>query len=402
MIVIGAISGTSVDGIDVAAVHLTGAGTPRLHCRILAGRTVPWTEELRARLLALLPPARCGVAEVARLDALTGAEIADAVASLRDELPQGADLAVSHGQTVHHWVEGGTALGTMQIGRPALIAEKTGLPVISDVRSADIAAGGQGAPLAGMLDVLVLRGLGGPPVTRAALNLGGIANVTVLAPSGAAAYDTGPANCLIDAAVQAMTNGCETFDRDGAHAGRGQVDTRLLGRLLADPYFALPAPKSTGREHFHAAYVDGLLDGDPPVRGDDLVATLTELTAVTVADALRGHGITQVFGSGGGMHNPDLVRRLRRHLAPATLEPSTGLGLPVDGKEACLMALLGYLTWHGIPGVPASATGGTLTGAGRAVVLGSISPGRDPLVLPEPCPPPLTMTVDAGDSDTCI
>lgn len=402
MIVIGAISGTSVDGIDVAAVELTGAGTPRLHCRIVAERTVPWTEEVRARLLAVLPPAPTTIAEVARLDTVAGDEVAAAIASLSEELPGGADLAVAHGQTVYHWVEEGAALGTLQLGRPARIVEKTGLPVISDVRSADIAAGGQGAPLAGMLDVLVLRGVGGPPATRAALNLGGIANVTVLGRSGATAYDTGPANCLIDAAVQAMTNGSETSDRNGAHAARGQVDTRLLGHLLADPYFALPAPKSTGREHFHAAYVDGLLDGDPPVRDDDLVATLTELTAVTVADALRGHGVTQVWGSGGGMHNPVLVRRLRRHLAPAVLEPSTGLGLPVDGKEACLMALLGYLTWHGIPGVPASATGGTLTGADRPVVLGSISPGRDPLVLPEPCPPPLTMTVDAGDSDTCI
>lgn len=393
MLVVGAISGTSVDGIDVAAAHLSGADSGRLLLQPLADRTVPWRDRTREMILSALPPGECSASHLCRLDVLTGEEIAAAVRALVHELPEGrADLVVSHGQTLYHWIEDGVARGGLQLGQPAPIVEATGLPVVSDVRSRDIAAGGQGAPLAGMLDVLVLGGLRPGPV-RATVNLGGIANVTVAGPAGARAFDTGPADCLIDDAVRRMTGGHEHCDLDGRRARRGTVDQALLRRLLADPYYRRTPPKSTGREYFHGSYVPQVLRRHGSVSHDDLVATLTELTAVTVADALRAEGVQEVYGSGGGMHNPALVERIAHHLAPATVQSSAQLGLPVDGKEAYLMALIGYLTWHGIPAVP-DGVDGPLTGATRRRVLGRISPGDGPMRLPAPCPSPTSLHID--------
>jgi anhydro-N-acetylmuramic acid kinase len=369
MRVIGLISGTSMDGLDVAVADFTGAETGELRMRPIGARTWDWPAELRRRLLALLPPASTTIGEVAELDTLVGEESARAAVAALDEIAGGtADLVVSHGQTVFHWVEGGTARGTLQIGQPAPIAEATGLPVITDVRARDIAAGGQGAPLASTLDALVLRA---HPGVNAALNLGGIANVTVVPPTGEViAFDTGPASCLIDATVSRLTDGAEAYDHDGLRARRGSVDARLLDRLLADPFYALPPPRSTGRELFTDAYVQAAIGGlNHPVAPDDLVATLTELTARTIAKALAPYGVRAVYASGGGVHNPALMDALRAHLGTTEVHPSDALGLPVDDKEAYLMALVGYLTWHGLPGVLPGATGST-----RPHVLGRISP----------------------------
>lgn len=397
MIVVGCISGTSVDGIDVAVADLAGADSGQLTLRPLGARTYSWSSSTRASLLALLPPAPTSAADVCRLDVLAGREIAEAVQVAIDEFASGsADLVVSHGQTVFHWVEGEIAHGGLQLGQPAEIVERTGLPVVSDVRSRDIAAGGQGAPLAGTLDTLLLHGIS-PPASRALLNLGGIANVTVASPHGSAAFDTGPANCLVDAAVSAATSGAQSYDADGRLAASGHVDQVLLERLLNEPYYALPAPKSTGRELFRADYLAAF---DLDVRGlADLVATLTELTAVTVANALAPYDVTEVHASGGGVRNPVLMDRLAAHLAPARLATSDELGLPTDDKEGYLMALIGYLTWHGIPGVLADADGRTLTGARTPRVLGRISPGDKPLRLPEPGVTPRSLRVvdRAGD-----
>lgn len=393
MIVVGCISGTSVDGIDVAVADLDGADSGQLTLRLLGARTHSWSSSTRAGLLALLPPAPTTAADVCRLDVLAGREIAAAVQSTIDEFADGsADLVVSHGQTAFHWVESGTAHGGLQLGQPAAIVERTGLPVVSDVRSRDIAAGGQGAPLAGTLDLLLLKGLSRP---SALLNLGGIANVTVAAPHGVAAFDTGPANCLIDAAVSNATSGAQAYDADGRLAAAGHVDQALLDRLLAEPYFRLPAPKSTGRELFRADYLASYEHG---LGVADLVATLTELTALTVASALAPYGVVEVYGSGGGVRNPVLMDRLAAHLAPARLATSDELGLPVDDKEGYLMALIGYLTWHGIPGVLPDADGRPLTGARTPRVLGRISPGDRPLRLPEPgvTPRSLRLTTDAS------
>jgi len=457
MIVIGLMSGTSMDGMDVAVADLTlhdGA----LTLRPLGATEHPWPPEVRERLLGLLPPAEVGLAEVCALDTLVGQAAARAAALAVERFAGGrADLVVSHGQTVFHWVAGGRALGTLQLGQPAWITEATGLPVVSDIRSRDISAGGQGAPLASTLDALWLApeegsegppgdGSGGGPGTgpRAALNLGGIANVTVVsapvapggpgglcdpgepgasggpggsrdprepaapgdpgvsrhphepgvrgesrrAPGSVVAFDTGPANCLLDAAARRLTGGRSGSDVDGRMALAGTVRADLLARLLDEPYYRLPPPKSTGRELFATDYVERRSAGLPPVAAADLMATLTELTAVTVADACRPFGLAEVVVSGGGVRNPALLAALRDRLRPARVVTAEERGLPADGKEAYLMALLGFLSWHQIPGVVAGATGSAVPR-----VLGRISPGDAPLRLPPPAPRPRRLVI---------
>jgi anhydro-N-acetylmuramic acid kinase len=389
MIVIGLISGTSVDAIDVAAARFTWQhDTLTLHC--LGHRETPWPADTKRRLLAALPPAPVTMAEVCALDVLVGeAFAAAALGAIQDFAGGHADLIASHGQNVFHWVEAGRARGTLQLGQPAIIAETTGLPVVSDLRARDVAAGGQGAPLASTLDALWLAGPGGP---RAALNLGGIANITVVAEPGAPvlAYDTGPASCLLDTEAARLTDGALTCDRDGRMALAGQVRDDLLDRLLAEPYYALPPHKSTGRELFDTAYVIRHLGALPPVSGVDLMATLTELTACTVADACRRHAVTEVVASGGGVRNPALMAALRRHLDPIALVTAEQRGLPSEAKEAYLFALLGCLSWHGLPGTAPGATG-----ARTPRILGSLNPGAAPLRLPDPRTPPKRLSIES-------
>jgi anhydro-N-acetylmuramic acid kinase len=358
MRVVGLMSGTSMDGLDAALASFEWdddavAMSPLRHIER------PWSDEVRARLHASLGRTTAG--ELCKLDQLIGQASAELATEL---LP--ADLVVSHGQTVHHWVEDGEANGTLQLGQPAWIVDATGLPVISDVRARDIAAGGHGAPLAGILDDLWLRG----EHTRAALNLGGIANVTIVRRDRPPlAFDTGPANCLLDEAARRMTG--RPSDEGGRLAARGTPDAALLQRLLDDPYYALAPPKSTGREHFRL--------GDLPDLGpEDLLATLTELTAITVADALAPYGPAEVVASGGGVRNPMLLAALERGL-PITI--SDEHGLPAQAKEAYLMALIGFLTWYQVP---------LLTGPR---VLGRISPGDAPLALPAPAGPPTGLLI---------
>ncbi|MDF8263495.1 anhydro-N-acetylmuramic acid kinase [Luteipulveratus flavus] len=387
MIVVGMISGTSMDGLDVAVADLSGAQTGDLVLRPLQARTWRWPESLRERLLALLPPSSTTVAEVAQLDELVGRSCAAAATAVVADVG-GADLVVSHGQTVFHWVTDGRAEGTLQLGQPAPIVQATGLPVVSDLRARDIAAGGQGAPLAGTLDTLLLRGFGGPG-TRAALNLGGIANVTVVPADGEpVAFDTGPANCLIDAAVTRITRGEASYDAGGAIAAAGTVREDLLDLLLAKPYYDLPAPKSTGRELFTTAYVEPYVAKVAPVADADLVATLVELTARTVGRALAPYDVDRLVVSGGGVHNPVLMAALERALGRVEVKTSDAVGLPADDKEAYLMALIGYLTWHQVPGVLPG-----MTGADQPRVLGRISLGDNPVHLPEPGVSPRTLTI---------
>ncbi|MEV7096504.1 anhydro-N-acetylmuramic acid kinase [Amycolatopsis sp. NPDC051045] len=380
--VVGLISGTSIDGIDVAAADLH-AEDDTVVLTPLGELDVPYPEPLREGLLAALPPNPCTAGELTRLDTGVGRAFADAARRGAAELAGGsADLVASLGQTVFHWVEGGTVRGTLQLGQPAWIAERTGLPVCADLRARDVAAGGHGAPLASTLDQLWLRGLAedtGHPV--AALNLGGIANITVVAAGEPViAYDTGPANALLDLAAHRVTG--RRSDVDGRLALAGSVRGDLLVRLLADPYFAASPPKSTGKEHFNAAYLDTATAGLEPIEPADLLATLTELTAVTVADQCRRHGVTTVIASGGGVANPALMTALARNLpaVPNTvLKTSDDLGLPGAGKEAYLTALLGWLTWCGVPGTVPSATG-----ARGPRLLGALVPGAGPLTLPAP------------------
>lgn len=374
MRVVGLMSGTSYDAIDAAAAELTlkeGVLTLTPLGMISAG----YDDELRAALAGALPPSRTTMAEVCRLDTLIGQAFAAlAVRADRELCDTRAELIASHGQTVYHWVEQGRAYGTLQIGRSAWIAEATGLPVVSDFRPRDLAAGGQGAPLVSLLDLLWLRGRPGLPV---ALNLGGIANVTV---PPAVAFDTGPANALLDAAVQDLTGGRLGYDAEGTLAAAGEVHEPLLQRLLAEPYYRLPAPKTTGKELFHLPYLRAALDGFATIPAADVLATLTRLTARTVSDAVRPLGATEVIASGGGTRNPVLMAALRDALgARVPVRPSDELGLPSDAKEAYAFAVLGFLTLHGLPGnVP------RCTGAAGPRVLGTITPGSRGLRLPEP------------------
>lgn len=376
MRVIGLMSGTSYDAVDAAAADLELDGDT-LVLAPLGMVSAPYPAELRAALAAALPPAATGMREVCRLDTRIGQAFASLAVRADAELCGGrADLVASHGQTVYHWSENGTVHGTLQLGEPAWIAEATGRPVVSDLRARDVAAGGQGAPLVSIVDVLWLRGRPGVPV---ALNLGGIANITVAGSCPPAAFDTGPANALIDAAVRHFTDGRLGYDEDGALAARGRVDEALLRRLLDDPFYAQPPPRTTGKELFHLPYLRAALAGREALPVEDVVATLTLLTARTVADAARSAGATEVIASGGGTRNPVLMAVLRTELDGVPLRVSDALGLPSAAKEAYAFAVLGFLTVHGLAGtVPAC------TGARHPSVLGSLTPGRHGWRLPEP------------------
>ncbi|MEV6372064.1 anhydro-N-acetylmuramic acid kinase [Micromonospora musae] len=408
MKIVGLMSGTSYDGVDVAAAEFTVDGET-LRLRPLGHRGLDYDDELRARIGALLPPAATTIEAVCRLDNLLGDVFAEA-AALGTELAGGhADLVVSPGQTVFHWVQDGVARGTLQLGAVARVAARVGVPVLSDLRSADIAAGGQGAPLVPAFDALLLApdasagpateppGSAAPdasagPATepsegaapaanapRAALNLGGIANLTVVAPGAPVlGYDIGPANALLDAAARRLLD--RPCDLDGVRAAAGRVHSGLLAELLAEPYYAAPPPKSTGKELFHAGYLDERLAAlGEPVAADDVLATLTELTARVVAAECDRHRVTEVIAAGGGVRNPTLRARLTELGAGRwRLRTTDELGVPAQAKEAYAFALLGWLSWHGLPGSIRS-----VTGAARAAVLGSWTPsGPGPRATP--------------------
>jgi len=375
MRVLGMISGTSHDGVDCAVVDLDpDDGTGDLVMTVRHRDSIPYDDGLRRRIRDALPPAPTSFHEVCALDTLIGRAFAEAAAACTAAVP-GIELAVSHGQTMYHLVDGGTALGTLQLGQPAWIAERTGLPVVSDLRARDIAAGGQGAPLASTLDRMLLRGRDGVP---AALNLGGISNVTVVDADGARAWDIGPANALLDAVVVDRDAHPAGYDAGGAIAATGSVDARLLETLLAEPYYRLAPPKSTGKELFHLDHVRRALAavGRTGIGTADLLATLVALTVRTVADALEPERATEVFVSGGGARNTLMMSALADALPGARVTTTDELGVAADDKEAVLMALIGWSTVHGLPANTPSATG-----AVGARMLGSITPGGEPLRL---------------------
>lgn len=373
MKVIGLISGTSYDAIEAVATEIV-LRDQDLRVTVLAHVSVAYDETLRRRIAAALPPAATSLEEVCRLDADIGHAFAAVASDINDRYFHGlVDVVGSHGQTLFHWVDAGRVRGTLQVGHPAWIAESTGATVVADVRARDIAAGGQGAPLVSLLDVLLLGDRVAPTAstTVAALNLGGIANLTVVAPDIAPiAFDVGPANALLDAATRWTTNGVHAFDQDGMRAARGTVDHEMLDELLREPYYALSPPKSTGKELFNLSYVRRHLDSRQ-LGGDDLLATLSELTAATVANAVRAHRVDELFVSGGGLHNPDLMARVRHRLDDITVTSTRELGMDPDAKEAILIAVIGFLTAHGLTGTIPSCTG-----ARRPTVLGTITPGR--------------------------
>ena len=302
------ISGTSFDAVEALLVELEHDGEV-LVCDLVEHRSVPYPRATHDSIAALLPPAASTIEQVCRLDVEIG-QFFGTVAKDLVERHGPVDVVCSHGQTVYHWVEGDVARGTLQLGEPAWIAELTGAAVVSDVRNRDIACGGHGAPLASLLDVLLLGSQ--PSATSGSLNLGGIANVTVVGPDQPPiAFDIGPANALMDVFVHALTGGEESFDRDGALAARGKPDTYLVDRLLDDPYFSLPPPKSTGKEYFNFGYVSSRLPEGREITPEDLLASLT-------------------VASGNGCHGPSSLRprrpcrRWRRHAQPHPDGPTAG------------------------------------------------------------------------------
>lgn len=372
-------SGTSADGIDAALVTVEPS-PDGLELEIERWGTEPWLPDERDLVLRAVHGDRLDPAAWCALETMVGQAFARAAVRFADGADT-VDVVCAHGQTVFHGVEAGAVWGTLQVGEPAWIARATGLPVVFNLRVADVAAGGMGAPLITAFDERWLAASAeeaGAPV--ASLNLGGIANVQVVHTDGrAAGFDTGPANALLDAWISRATDGAEAFDRDGAHARAGRVDDELLGRLRAHPYFALPAPKTTGRETFTIRTVDDALDGrELPL--DDICATLLELTATTVADALADAAPARVVVSGGGARNPVLMARLTEHLA-VPVEPSDAWGIPPDAREAVMFGLLAFLS---AARVPLALPG---TPAGHAAVAGQWDLSAAPLPTVPAAPP---------------
>lgn len=380
MRVIGLLSGTSADGIDAALCELSGE-PPRVAARILASLTRPYPPEVRQQVLDACIPGMTQLDTLCQLNFVLAEHFAAAALALIEQsglAPADIDLIGSHGQTVwHNVLSNGQVNATLQLTEAAVLAERTGITTISSFRARDIAAGGQGAPLVGYLDWLLLRHA---EHWRAVQNIGGIGNVTFLPPladenSPPLAFDTGPGNVLIDAVVTHFTDGAQTYDRDGAIAQSGQVDSAWLAVLLQHPYYQRQPPKTTGRELFGGEMTRQLI-AEGQERGcspQDIVATVTALTAHTIADSYRRFSpapLGEVIVAGGGSNNPALLRLLRELIDPVPLLTHEHIGLSSDHKEALLFALLAYETWHARPGsLPA------MTGARHAVVLGQITPG---------------------------
>lgn len=376
--IIGLMSGTSADGTDAVLCELAGAGEA-VRAQALAFVTVPFSRELRERIFAL-PEA--DAPEVCEVDVLIGeafAEASFAVCRAAGVAMDDVHLIGSHGQTAAHRPRSAGKLGaTLQIGEAAVIAERTGRPVIADFRARDVAAGGEGAPLVPLVDHLLFRA---PGRRRAIQNIGGIANVTLVGDTldDLVAFDNGPGNMALDAVARAASRGREAYDVDGQRAARGVIDNDLLARLLAHPFLKQPPPKSTGRELFGRGFVYPLLDefarrapsapsGSPL---DDLLATLTRFSAAAIAQSYRDHLPAfpdEVYVCGGGAANPTLVAHLRELCAPTPVYDTAALGVDPKAKEAVAFAVLANETLFGHPGNVPQATG-----AGGARVLGKIT-----------------------------
>lgn len=365
---LGLISGTSADGIDAALVRFEDAASG-LRCELVHGRTFPWDPALRAQLVALGQGAdTVSLDALGSLDGRTARAFADAATALLEDagVPRGRVRALgSHGQTIRHRPQADPPF-TWQLGDGNVIAERSGIDTVADFRRRDVAAGGHGAPLMPAFHAALL---GSPHEDRAVLNLGGIGNFTLLPVAGdVRGFDTGPANALMDAWCERHTG--RPYDAGGALAASGHVDAALLARLLAEPWFALPPPKSTGREQFHLDWLQAQL-GDGVPSPADVQATLLELTARTVADALQ---MTQpetrrVLVCGGGVHNAALMARLAAHLPQAVVESTAVHGLDPDYVEAMGFAWLARETLAGRPGnLPA------VTGAAGRRILGTVFP----------------------------
>jgi anhydro-N-acetylmuramic acid kinase len=363
---IGLISGTSLDGIDAALVDFSNL-KPRLHTAL----HTPYPASLLRELRGLCQPGSNEIDRLGELDRRVGLAFAEAVQALLIKAGiKGERISAigSHGQTVRHR-PGADHPFTLQIGDPNTLAEETGITTVGDFRRRDMAAGGEGAPLVPAFHQALLRV---PNKARIVLNLGGIANITCLPPQDegrVTGYDTGPANTLLDSWIARHQS--LAFDDQGTWASSGELNEKLLQLLLDDPYFSMAPPKSTGTEYFNLAWLDSHLQ-EPPLSAVDVQRTLVELSAYTVADAIRHEGYeqAQVLVCGGGAYNLFLLRRLREHLPSASVDTTASQGLAPDWIEAMAFAWLARQTLSGLSGNLPS-----VTGARHAVPLGAIYPG---------------------------
>lgn len=374
MIVAGVMSGTSADGINVALVELSGR-RPRF--RLLRHREFAFPPPVRRAILAAMNAERARVADLARLNFLLGHLYAEAVLAAARKLQRKIELVGCHGQTLYHQGETQAFLGrrlavTWQTGEAAVIAARAEVPVVSDFRPADMAAGGKGAPLVPLLDYLLYRD---SRLGRIAQNIGGIANLTAIpagaTPSEVVAFDSGPGNMVMDALAGRLFG--RAYDREGRIAARGRVLEEVVGEVLARPFFRRPPPKTAGREEFGREFVKDFLVRCGRARKQDVMATATALTARSIADAIRRFlpgGYRELIVSGGGARNPTLLRLLAEAIAPLGLglRRSDEFGLPSEAKEAVAFALLAYQTWRHRAGNIPSATGAT-----RPAILGKIT-----------------------------
>lgn len=399
MLVAGLMSGTSADGVDVAVVEITGLGW-RTRIRLRTFQTVPYSPLVRRRILEIAGGSSISVSEVSQMNFLLGELFARACRTVcrRASIPMGRIALIgSHGQTVYHQPRatrfcGASVRSTLQIGEPAVIAERTGITTIGDFRPADLAAGGQGAPLVPFFDYLLFRH---PRRGRVVLNIGGIANLTAIPaggrPENVIAFDTGPGNMLLDALAGLATRGRGKFDRDGRLAARGTIAEALLARLLRQSYFRKPPPKTAGREQFGSAYLQKhfLRRFGSSAQGlRDALATATALTAESIARAvatfvLPKFPIVDCIVSGGGVSNSSLMNQLAERLArlPAgrglqsgqgiRVLPSDSAGIPAEAKEAVAFAVLAYHTFHVKHSNLCSATG-----ARHPAILGKVVYGK--------------------------
>ncbi len=372
---IGLMSGSSCDGIDAALVRLKSTGD-ELRTKLIDHRTMRFPPTVRDRLLRSTLTAE----NLAGLDFILGqlfAEAAKAVVENAKQLtePIEVDFIASHGHTVMHAPrrDGEEGFGTLQIGNPSVLAQLTGIPVAANFRPRDIAAGGQGAPLAAYADWILFRQKEEPV---ACLNIGGIANVTVATPAleDVVAFDTGPGNMPIDGAIRHLTNGRLQFDKNGRRAARGKPIASMLDALLEHPFFDEVPPKSTGREEFgFDEYLSKSISADHDHTADDVVATVTEAVATSIVEAherfvLPTHAIKRMVVSGGGAHNRTLLKLLQEGLPGVNVYTSDGAGLPSDAREAIAFAILGNELFCGTNSSVPSATG-----ASKPVILGSLT-----------------------------
>ncbi|NJO66722.1 MAG: anhydro-N-acetylmuramic acid kinase [Leptolyngbyaceae cyanobacterium RM1_405_57] len=379
--VIGLISGTSVDGIDAALVDISGTNLD-LQVTLIAGATYPYPDALRSQILSVCSGQSISMAEMAELDDAIATQFAQAALSIQANQPQ-AELIGSHGQTVFHrptnsGEKNSTLLAySLQLGRGAAIAYLTSIPTVSNLRAADVAAGGEGAPLVSRIDACLLSH---PTHSRCIQNIGGIGNLTYLPATqkqatlfeGIRGWDTGPGNTLLDLAVQHLSDGQQTYDQDGVWAAMGKPCETLVNQWLEHPYFRQSPPKSTGRELFGWDYFNQCLtDAEPYSLGSaDLLATLTELTVVAIAHSYQTflpEMPDQVLLCGGGSRNLYLKQRLKALLGKIPVLTTDDAGLSADFKEAIAFAVLAYWRKLGLPGnLP------QVTGARRATPLGEL------------------------------